>query len=61
VTEEQCATEALGRFNVAAIMVFERTAKNDFMNTVDLAMKAQIQITKSKNNTAQILAKNPIF
>jgi len=48
-------SRGLGRFNVAAIMVFERTAKNDFMNTVDLAMKAQILITKSKNNTAQIV------
>jgi len=25
-------------------MVFERTAKNDFMNTVDLAMKGQTLI-----------------
>ncbi|RKZ63402.1 MAG: hypothetical protein DRR08_03465 [Candidatus Parabeggiatoa sp. nov. 2] len=41
VTEEQCAIEALERFNVAAIMVFERTAKIYFMNTVDLAMKAK--------------------
>jgi hypothetical protein len=55
VTEKQCATEAIGRFNVAAIMVFERTTKNDFMNTVDLAMKAQTLINKSKNNTAQIV------
>jgi hypothetical protein len=45
----------LGRFNVAAIMVFEKTAKIYFMNTVDLAMKAQTLINKSKKNTAQIV------
>jgi hypothetical protein len=48
-------SRGLGRFNVAAIMVFERTAKNDFMNTVDLAMKAQTVINKSKNNATRIV------